>query len=84
MLKEVVGAIMAAFVGVLLLWVVLPVLKNVQNMVFNSVNSTDPATLQLMALGEALYYIMGGIVFFVTGFIILSYASRRDPFDTSG
>ena len=74
---------MAAFVGTLILWVILPVLKNVQNMVFDNINTTDPTTLQLMALGDTVYVIMGFVVFFVTGFIILSYAARRDPYDTS-
>lgn len=72
---------MAAFVGILLLWVILPVLKNVQNMVFNTIDTEDPATLQLMALGDTLYFVLGFLVFFVTGFIILSYAIRRDPYD---
>lgn len=83
MLREVIGSVMACFVGITLLWVILPVLKNVQNLVFDQIDTSDPATLQLMALGDALYFILGGIIFFVVGFILLSYASSRQPFDTS-
>jgi ABC-type antimicrobial peptide transport system permease subunit len=83
MLREVIGAIMAGFVGVILLSVILPVLKNVQNMVFDNIDTTDPTTLQLMALGDTVYVVLGFVVFFVTGFIILSYAARRDPYDIS-
>ena len=84
MLREVVGAIMAAFVGIILLWMILPMLKNAQNLVFSVVNTTDPAVQQLMALGDTLYYVMGFLVIFVTGFIILSYASRNDPYNLGG
>jgi hypothetical protein len=83
MIREVAGAIMAAFVGTLILWVILPVLKNVQNMVFNSIDTDDPTTLQLMALGDTIYIVMGWLVFFVVGFIIISYAARKDPYDIS-
>lgn len=83
MLRQVLGAIMATFMGIVLLWAILPILKNAQNIVFDSIDTTDPATIQLMALGEALYFILGGLVFFVTGFIILSYATQRSSFDTS-
>ena len=82
MLREVIGALMAIFMGTLILWVILPTLKNVQNLVFDFIDTNDTATLQLMALGEALYFILGGVVFFVVGFILLSYASRRGTFDT--
>lgn len=83
MLKEVLGAVMAAFVGTLILWVLLPVLKNVQNVVFNTIDTEDPTTLFLMSLGDVVYLIMGWVVILVVGFIILSYAVRRDPYDIS-
>jgi len=74
---------MAAFVGTLILWVILPVLKNVQNMVFNNIDTTDPTTLQLIALGDVVYVMLGFVTFFVVGFVILSYATSRSPYDTS-
>lgn len=75
---------MAAFVGITLLYFILPMLKNTQNLVFANINATDPAVQQLMALGDTLYYIMGFLVFIVTGYIILSYASRNDPYNLGG
>lgn len=74
---------MAAFVGTLILWVILPVLKNVQNMVFNNIDTTDPTTLQLIALGDVVYVMLGFVTFFVIGFVILSYATSRSPYDIS-
>jgi len=83
MIRQVIGAIMAAFVGTLILWVILPVLKNVQNMVFNNIDTTDPTTLQLIALGDVVYVMLGFVTFFVIGFVILSYATSRSPYDIS-
>lgn len=87
MMREVLGAVMAATMGTVLLWFVLPMLNLAKLSVFNSIlNNPDPAisqnetTLLLIQLGDMVFLALGFVVFLVVGFIVLSYATRRDPF----
>lgn len=87
MIREVVGAITAVFVGVILLWFILPML----NVTYETVKATIPAEAQntptmqtLFALGDGLYLILGFIVFVVVGYLLFAYATRAVPFDFGG
>lgn len=87
MMREVLGAVMAAAMGTVLLWFILPMLNLAKISVFNGIlNNPDPTisqnetTLLLIQLGDMVFLSLGFVVFLVVGFIILSYATRRDPF----
>lgn len=80
MLREIIGAIFAAFIGTLVLWAVMPALKNIQSAVFYSIDSEDPTTAMLFFFGDILYLILGWVVVFVIGFAVLSRAARSDTF----
>jgi hypothetical protein len=81
MMREVVGAIMAAFVGVVILWFLLPALTIVKNNIFAHLDTSDPTVQTLIQLGDAVYLIMGFVIFLVIGFVIFSYATRGSPYD---
>jgi hypothetical protein len=71
---------MAAAVGTMLLWLILPTLRIAFNSVSDQIDQTDPVNQQLIELGDMTYIILGFIVILVVGFVILSYATRRDPY----
>lgn len=78
---------MAATMGTLLLWFILPMLNLAKISVWGMIqNNPDPnvsqneTTLLLMQLGDTVFLALGFLVFMIVGFIILSYATRRDPY----
>jgi hypothetical protein len=79
-MREVVGAVMAATVGTMLLWLILPTLRLAYNSVSEQIDPTDPVNQQLLDLGDMSFIILGFIVILVVGFVVLSYATRKDPF----
>ena len=81
MMREVIGAIMAAVTGLFLLWFLLPMLTTLYNQVKLTVDVTDPTIAQLLTLGDAVYAILGLIVIIVVGYLIFAYATRREGFD---
>lgn len=81
MMREVIGAIMAAVTGLFLLWFLLPMLTTMYNQVKLAVDVSDPTIAQLLVLGDAVYAILGLIVILVVGYLILAYATRREGFD---
>ena len=81
MMREVIGAIMAAVTGLFLLWFLLPMLTTMYNQIKLSVDVSDPTIAQLLVLGDAVYAVLGLIVLIVVGFLIFSYATRREGFD---
>lgn len=83
-MREVAGAIMACFVGAVMLWLVLPSLTIVKNNFVSTIDQSDPTVATLITLGDAIYVILGFVVFFVVGFLILSYATRGSPYDVGG
>lgn len=81
MMREVVGAISAAFTGTILLWFMLPMLATQYSFVVQTVNATDPIIAPMLQLGNGVYTILPYIVFVVTGYLIFAYATRIEPFD---
>lgn len=84
MIREVTGAIAAAFMGIILLWFIIPMLFTSYQTVVSVIpaNVTSTPTMQtLLTLGDGLYLILGFISFIVTGYLIFAYATRAVPFD---
>lgn len=84
MLREVVGAIAAVFVGVILLWFILPMLYTTYESVKTVIDTSDPTTQTLIQLGDGLYLILGFITFIVVGYLVFAYSTRIVPFDYGG
>lgn len=82
MMRAVIGAIMSAVMGLFLLWFILPMLTTAYESVKQSLpNPTDPNIVQLWALGDGVYSMLGLIVIVVVGYLIFAYATQREPFD---
>lgn len=81
MMREVIGAIMAAVSGLFLLWFILPMLTTLYNQTKQTVDISDPTIAAMLQLGDGVYGILGLIVIIVVGYGIMSYATRREPFD---
>jgi len=81
MMREVIGAIMAAVSGLFLLWFLLPMLTTLYNQVKLTVDQQDPTIAQLLVLGDGVYSVLGLIVIIVVGYLIMAYATRREPVD---
>lgn len=81
MMREVVGAVMAAFVGLLLLWFILPMLNTTYELIKQNVDMTNPTNQTLILLGDGVYSILGYIVIVVVGYLIFAYATRNVPVD---
>jgi hypothetical protein len=87
MIREVVGAITACFVGIILLWFIIPMLNLTYETTLSVLpaNATSTPTMQtLIALGDGLFLIIGFITFIVVGYLIFAYATRIVPFDYGG
>ena len=84
MMREVVGALMACFGGLLLLWFMLPMLNVSYSMTKSIVNASDPTMQALFQIGDGVYSIMPFTILIVVGYLIFAYATRREPFDTLG
>lgn len=80
-MREVIGAIMAAVSGLFLLWFLLPMLTTLYNQVKLTVDQQDPTIAQLLVLGDGVYSVLGLIVIIVVGYLIMAYATRREPVD---
>lgn len=80
-MREVIGAIMAAVSGLFLLWFLLPMLTTIYNQVKLTVDQNDPTISTLLQLGDGVYSILGLIVVIVVGYLIIAYATRREPYD---
>lgn len=80
-MREVIGAIMAAVSGLFLLWFLLPMLTTIYNQVKLTVDQNDPMISTLLQLGDGVYSILGLIVIIVVGYLIIAYATRREPYD---
>lgn len=80
-MREVIGAIMAAVSGLFLLWFLLPMLTTIYNQVKLTVDQNDPTISTLLQLGDGVYSILGLIVIIVVGYLIIAYATRREPYD---
>lgn len=81
MMREVIGAIMAAVMGLYLLWYILPMLYTQYDFVKQSVNQTDPTIQTMLQLGDGVYLMLPLLVILIVGFLVMSYATRREPFD---
>lgn len=81
MMREVAGAIFSCFMGVTLLWFMLPMLTVEYEYVKLQVDITDPMIAPMVQLGDGIYQIMPFVIVLVVGFSVLAYATRREPFD---
>jgi len=81
MMREVIGGIMAAVSGLFLLWFLLPMLTTMYNQVKLTVDQDDPTIATLLQLGDGVYSVLGLIVIVVVGYLIMAYATRREPYD---
>lgn len=80
-MKEVIGAIMAAVSGLFLLWFLLPMLTTIYEQVKQTVDQSNPTIATLLQLGDGVYAVLGLIVIVVVGYLIMAYATRREPYD---
>lgn len=87
MIREVVGAIAACFVGIIMLWFIIPMLNLTYETTISVIppESLETPTMQtLIQLGDGLFLIIGFITFLVVGYLIFAYATRIVPFDYGG
>ena len=81
MARATVGAIMAVFMGVLLLWFALPMLQTVYNQTAEFADLTDPNIERYVNLGNMLFMALSIIAFAVPGYLVFAYATERAPYD---
>lgn len=85
MLRTVVLAIFAMFTAAMLLWVLTPLTANMRNVMLTWIDvDSDPQIQTFVTLGDMLSFIMMTCAIFVIGFVVLSKASQRSPYDVSG
>ena len=79
MIKEIVGATMAVAIGVITLWLIIPMLNTTKIAVFANLPDQDNATnMQLMGLADNVFYGLIFMVILITGFIVVQYMARKD------
>jgi len=81
MMREVASAIMAGFVGVLLLWFMLPLLNTAYENVKMNIDVNNPTNQAMLTIGDGIYLMLPFIVFIVVGYLIFAYATRALPTD---
>ena len=81
MMREIVGAVMGCFAGILLLWFMLPLLNTAYESVKAQIDLNNPTNVTLLLIGDGVYSILPYVVLIVTGYLIFSYATRNVPFD---
>jgi len=67
--------------GLYLLWYILPMLYTQYAAVKATVNATNPTIKTMLQLGDGVYLMLPLITILVVGFLIMAYATRREPFD---
>lgn len=83
---EIVAAIMAALVGTLLLWFIMPMLNLARLMtedivIKNPVYQNNTVLQQTVKMGDMFFLSMGFIVFMVIAFLLISKSTKRGPDD---
>lgn len=81
MIRAVVGAIAATFMGVFLLWFMFPLLNTAKEAVAAQVDTADPTNATLIAIGDGVYSALPFVGLLVTGYLIFAYATKNVPFD---
>lgn len=82
MMRAVAGAITSAFLGVFLLWFMLPFLNTAYESTKATVDLSNPTNVTLLAIGDGVYLFLPWITLIVVGYLIFAYATKNVPFDT--
>lgn len=81
MIRAVVGAIMATFMGVFLLWFILPLLNTAYESTKAQVDLSHPTNVTLLTIGDGVYMFLPWVTLIVVGYLIFAYATKNVPFD---
>lgn len=81
MIRAVVGAIMATFMGVFLLWFLLPLLNTAYESTKTFVDISNPTNATLISIGDGVYMFLPWVTLLVVGYLIFAYATKNVPFD---
>lgn len=81
MIRAVVGAIMATFMGVFLLWFIYPLLNTAYESVKTGIDQSNPVNAQLITIGNGVYSFLPWVTLVVVGYLIFAYATKNVPFD---
>ena len=80
-LREITGSVVAVFVGIYMLWFVIPVTKTAYNTELAHLNTTSSLMQTLIPITNNWWIIFPLIIALLIGWQVWNYATNRDAFD---
>ena len=80
-LREITGSVVAVFVGIYMLWFVIPVTKTAYNTELAHLNTTSSLMQTLIPITNNWWIIFPLLIAVVGGWTIYNYATDRTAFD---
>lgn len=80
-MREIIGSVVAVFVGIYMLWFVIPVTKTAYNMELAHLNTTSSLMQTILPITNNWWVIFPLIIAVLVGWVVWSYATDRNAFD---
>lgn len=80
-LREITGAIATGFIGIYMLWFVIPTSKTAYNTEIAAINQTTPLMQQILPITNNWWSIFPLLIIVLVGYTIWLYATDRLGFD---
>ena len=80
-MREIIGSVVAVFVGIYMLWFVIPVTKTAYNQELAHLNTTSTLMQTLVPITNNWWVIFPLIIAVLIGYTVWSYATDRNAFD---
>lgn len=80
-MREIMGSVVAVFVGIYMLWFVIPVTKTAYNQELAHLNTTSSLMQTIIPITNNWWVIFPLIIAVLIGYTVWSYATDRNAFD---